>query len=153
MITRMRLTVMTLGIGLVAGAAACAGDTRTSADTAAPVAAAADTAPAPANTGMMGQMQSHMKMMESASADSLRAMMPMHRQMAGDMLAQMDRDMKSMNMQADAAWTATMDSVRQDLTRLSDMTAAQVAEFMPGHRRRMARLMESHQGMMGNMKM
>lgn len=153
MTSRKRLIVTTFGIGLVVVAAACAGDTRTTSDTAAPVAAGADTAPTPANDGMMSQMQSHMKMMETTNADSLRAMMPMHRQMAADMLARMERDMKSMNMQADAAWTATMDSVRQDLSRLSDMSAAQLAEFMPAHRRRMARLMESHQGMMGNMKM
>lgn len=150
--TRMRV-VTAVGFGLVTLSSACAGDARTSDSDSATPAPAAQGAPAHADSGMMGQMQSHMTMMESANGDSMRAMMPMHRQMAEQMLSRMDRDMKSMNMTADAAWTATMDSVRQDLTRLSDMTAAQLAEFMPAHRRRMARLMESHQGMMGNMKM
>jgi hypothetical protein len=65
------------------------------------------------NTGgsqsMMQEMQSHMQMMEGAQGDSLRNMANMHRQMAANMLAQMNREMDQMNMAADAKWNALAD--------------------------------------------
>lgn len=103
--------------------------------------------------GMMQQMQSHMQMMTGMSPDSMRAMMPQHRQMAANMLAQMNRDMQQMNMTSDEAWTATVDSLRQDLTRMPELSAEELGAFMPGHHTRMMRLMEMHRGMMGNMQM
>lgn len=105
------------------------------------------------NDGMMQQMQSHMQMMMGATPDSMMAMMPEHRQMAANMMAQMNREMEQMNMASDTAWTATVDSLRQDMIRMPDMNAQELQEFMPGHRARMTRLMEMHGSMMGNMQM
>jgi hypothetical protein len=133
-------------------------------------AAAADSAPPAADGGMAGmegmpgmgggqqddmtaQMQAHMQSMRGASGDSLVAMLPMHRQMAANMLARMNREMSQMNMPADAAWTATADSVRQDLTRMPEMDASEAQALMPQHEARLSRLMEMHRSMMGEMKM
>lgn len=102
---------------------------------------------------MAAQMQAHMQSMRGASGDSLMAMLPMHRQMAANMLAQMNREMSQMNMPADAAWTATADSVRQDLTGMPEMAASELQALMPRHEARLARLMEMHRAMMGAMKM
>lgn len=101
--------------------------------------------------GMMEQMQAHMRMMEGASGDDLMAMMPEHRQMTANMLAQMNREMREMNMAADAEWDETVSALRQDLTRLPEMTAEEVKALLPEHRARIERLIEMHQGMMGNM--
>lgn len=133
-------------------------------------AAAPDSSPAATGGGMEGmegmegmdsgqggdtmeQMRAHMQAMRGASGDSLAAMLPMHRQMAGNLLAQMNREMGQMNMQADASWTATVDSVRQDLTRMPELDAAELQALMPQHEARLARLMETHRSMMGGMKM
>jgi hypothetical protein len=102
---------------------------------------------------MMTEMMSHMNMMQGVNGDSMKAMMPMHRQMAGNMLAQMNKEMQSMNMTGDSAWTATTDSVRTDLTRMPEMTPAELQAMMPDHHRRMLRLMEAHQAMMKNRRM
>ena len=99
------------------------------------------------------QMRAHMQGMRGARGDSLASMLPMHRQMAGNLLAQMNREMGQMNMQADASWTATVDSVRQDLTRMPEMNAAQLQALMPQHEARLNRLMDMHRSMMGGMKM
>lgn len=164
MTTLIRTATVTVGFTLALGLAACQGEK--AADGAGDSAAAA--APAAAQGaqgmpgmegmegmqgGMMGQMQAHMKMMETTNGDSLKAMLPMHRQMTANMISEMNREMKGMNMTGDAAWTATMDSLRRDLTNLPEMSAAQLRDFMPEHRGRMMRLMEMHQGMMKNMKM
>jgi hypothetical protein len=103
--------------------------------------------------GMVEQMRSHMAAMHGAGGDSLRAMLPMHRQMAGNLLAQMNREMREMNMAADAAWTATVDSLRQDLVRMPEMGAEELRSFMPAHEGRLERLMQMHGSMMGGMKM
>ena len=103
--------------------------------------------------GMMEQMTAHMQMMDGAGADSLQAMVAMHRQMAANMLARMNREMREMNMTADAAWNATVDSLRQDLTRMPELTGSELEAMMPGHHARMMRLMEMHRTMMSEMQM
>jgi hypothetical protein len=69
------------------------------------------------------------------------------------MLARMNREMRDMNMTADAAWNATVDSLRQDLTRMPELTGSELEAIMPGHRARMMRLMEMHRTMMSEMQM
>ncbi len=101
--------------------------------------------------GMMEQMQSHMQMMQGAPGDSLMTMMPTHRQMTANMMAQMNRQMRDMNMTADADWNATVDSLREDLIRMPEMNAAELQALMPEHRARIDRLMEMHRGMMEEM--
>ena len=101
---------------------------------------------------MMEPMMAHMQMMEGVSGDSMLAVMPMHRQMAANMLAQMTREMRDMNMTADAAWDATVDSLRQDLTRMPEMSGSELQAMMPGHHARMMRLMEMHGTMMEGMQ-
>ncbi|MGH7466844.1 MAG: hypothetical protein ACRENP_02555 [Longimicrobiales bacterium] len=102
---------------------------------------------------MITEMMGHMNRMQRMSGDSLKAMMPSHRQMAANMLAQMNREMQSMNMTGDSAWTATLDSVRADLTRMPELSPAELQALMPDHQRRMMRLMEAHQAMMRNRRM
>ncbi|MBI4543968.1 MAG: hypothetical protein HY703_02085 [Gemmatimonadetes bacterium] len=103
--------------------------------------------------GMMGQMQTHMQMMRGLSADSMKAMLPTHRQMVANMISQMNRDMRDMNMAADAQWNATVDSLRQDLTRMPEMGAQELHAFMPPHGARVMRLLEMHRSMMAGMNM
>ena len=152
-----------MALGLVSLAAACGGG-----DTDQQAGAEPDTSQAAADTGMQGmpgmggmqrggmmemmtQMQSQMQMMQGMSADSMHAALPQHRQISANMLAQMNREMQGMNMAGDTAWNATVDSLRQDLTRMPEMSAQELHAFMPEHQRRMMRLMEMHRTMMGRM--
>ena len=102
--------------------------------------------------GMMDSMQTHMRVMDTVSPDRLKAMLPMHRQMTANMLTRMSADMRGMNMPADAAWSATADSLRQDLAHMPDMSAAELKNMMPAHHARMTRLMQMHRDMMAKMK-
>lgn len=104
-------------------------------------------------TGMMGDMQKQMDAMMKVSPDQMKAMMPAHRQMAANALGEMTAEMRKMNMSGDAAWTATVDSVRQDLARMPDLNGKEMTATMPAHHARMMRLMAMHQAMMKNMKM
>lgn len=100
------------------------------------------------NQAMVDSMTAHMRSMDTASAASLQAMLPMHRQMVANMLSQMNADMRGMNMTGDARWTALMDSVRQDLVRLPEMATQQLKQNLPAHHGRVTRLMQSHMAMM-----
>lgn len=102
-------------------------------------------------SAMMDSMQAHMLMMTSMTADQIAATLPTHRRMVANMLSQMTTDMRSMNMPADAAWTATIDSVRQDLIRLPEMTRPEVKQAMPAHLSRVSRVMQIHKDMMAKM--
>jgi len=101
---------------------------------------------------MMDQMQAHVHMMAGVSADSMRAVIPTHRQLVANMISQVNREMRDMNMAGDAGWTATMDSVRQDLIQLPDLSAAELWSSFPAHRTRVMRLVDSHRAMMQNMR-
>ena len=100
--------------------------------------------------GMMREMRAHMQSMTGAGANSLRHLMPMHSQMTANMLQQMDSEMRGMQMTRDTGWTALADSVRQDVTQLPDVSAAELPEFMERHRGRVERLMARHEQMMGS---
>jgi O-methyltransferase involved in polyketide biosynthesis len=104
------------------------------------------------STGMMERLTSHMQMMETVSGDSMLTMLAAHRQMGENMLDRMTDEMRDMNMQPDARWNATADSVRQDMMRMGGFSAAELQASMPEHRARMARLMDMHRTMMGSMQ-
>lgn len=104
-------------------------------------------------SGMMGDMQKQMDAMMKVSPEQMKAMMPAHRQMVANVLAEMTAEMRKMNMSGDAAWTATIDSVRQDLARMPELTGKEMSAAMPTHHARMMRLMAMHARMSKNMKM
>jgi hypothetical protein len=141
-------------VGLVTVLAACgrAGDR---ADT---TAAKADTGTAgmagmsgTMNGAMMDSMHVRMSAMDTMKADGVKSMLPMHRQMMGNMLALMSREMQDMKMTGNPTWTALMDSVRQDLVRMPDLTAQQLKDFVAPHHGRVMRLMQAHRDMMKHM--
>lgn len=103
--------------------------------------------------GMMEEMHAHMQAMEGMSGGGMMQMMPQHRQMVANMIAQMNREMRDMNMTADQEWTSTIEALRQDLVAIPEMSAAETEAFMPEHHARVMRLMEMHQQMMTGMSM
>lgn len=103
------------------------------------------------NVAATDSMQAHMQTLAAMSADQVAAALPSHRQMVANMLSQMNGDMRSMNMPADAAWTALVDSLRQDLVRFPELSKAQAQQALPAHTARVSRLMQMHKDMMGKM--
>ena len=114
--------------------------------------AATDTASMPMHTmparsvgsgTMMEEMRATMRTVQ-VSADSVRTAMPMHRQMASDMLAQMNKETSDMKIPTDVRWSGLMDSLREDLARMPGMSASELATLMPAHHGRLTRLMDLH---------
>lgn len=103
------------------------------------------------STQMMADMDVHMGTMRNMTADSMKAVVPMHRQMVANLIAQLEREMRDMNMTGDAAWNATLDSLRQDLRVMPELSAQALRDFMPAHSSRVRRVIEMHRSMMANM--
>lgn len=100
---------------------------------------------------MMQRMQAHMQMMQGGSGEEMMQMIPQHRPMLANMISQMNREMRDMNMAADEEWNSTIEALRQDLVQMPEMSAAEMESFMPEHRARVMQLMEMHEGMMATM--
>ena len=98
---------------------------------------------------MMTRMQGHMGMMDTASAATIQAMHPMHRHMLDSVLTGMNDEMRRRKIASTPEWTALADSLRQDLDRMSGMSATEIPAFMRAHRERMMRFMQMHRTMMG----
>lgn len=105
-----------------------------------------------ASAGMMDSIETHLRTITAARPDQMKAMVPMHRQLVANMISQMNQEMRTMNMPANATWTATMDSVRQDLIHLPDMSSPDIAASIPARHSRITRLLEMHRDMMAKMK-
>lgn len=133
-------------------ALAGAGDTAAAAaDTAAGMAGMAGMGDAMASGPMMAQMDTHLVALEKTAPESLAVALPAHRKMVANLIAQMNREMRDMDMAGDPAWTATVDSLRQDLVRLPELGAGELVDVMPAHRGRVQGLMEMHRNMMASM--
>jgi hypothetical protein len=98
-------------------------------------------------SGMMADVQKQMEAMAKMSPVQMKTLMPEHRQKVANLLASMTADMRTMNMSGDAAWTATIDSVRQDLATMPDQSGREMLAAIPAHHARMMRLMEMHMSM------
>lgn len=97
---------------------------------------------------MMPMMQAHLDSMAAMRPEQMVAMMTSHQDMASRMMDAMGGDMRGMNMQPDAAWTALADSLRQDLAELPSLTGAPLTNRMEAHLGRMRRMMAMHRTMM-----
>ncbi|MEX2553481.1 MAG: hypothetical protein WD627_10840 [Actinomycetota bacterium] len=102
---------------------------------------------------MMDEMRAHMQAMQGGTGQQFAENLPQHRQMVANMISQMNREMREMDMAADEAWNELLEELRQDLREMPEMSAQELESFMPEHRARVMRLMEMHQGMMGSMSM
>lgn len=100
------------------------------------------------SAAMLDSMQAHMRRAGHMSAEQMTAMIPMHRQMVGDMLSQMVSESRAMNLPPNAAWNTLADSVREDLVRLPQMNKNEVKQAMPADCARVTRLIRMHQAMM-----
>ena len=154
----VRMAVLTLaGAATLAACRSANDDTAGARDSAARADSAGGMAGMPGmggqmGAGMMDSMHTHMRMMDTMSADQTKAMLPMHRQMVANMLSRMNSDMRSMNMPGDQVWNATADALRQDLTRMPELSGQELKAMMPAHHARIMRLLQAHRDMMGRTK-
>lgn len=97
---------------------------------------------------MMPMMRAHCDSLAAMGPEQMAAIMAAHQDLASRMMDAMGADMRQMNMQPDATWTALSDSLRQDLAELPALSGDTLENRMQAHIGRMRRLMDLHQQMM-----
>ena len=100
--------------------------------------------------GMIHQMRAHTQAMQAASGEEAKARLPAHSELVENMLTEMGREVERGNARYDPAWSAAADSVRSDLTAMSQMPGGALEHFLPEHGRRLTRLMDLHRAAMIN---
>jgi hypothetical protein len=98
---------------------------------------------------MMQSMEAHMRLMDTASAATMQARMSRHHRMADSLISRMNEEVRRMNIATDSIWPATVDSVRQDLSRLRATTGTDMTAMMPAHLVRMRWLIQMQRTMTG----
>jgi len=78
--------------------------------------------------------------MSSAKGDAQRHMLPAHEELVSEFLTRNDAKMRAMHVKIDPDWLTIIDSVRDDLARMPNMSSTQLHAFFPEHARRMMRI-------------
>ena len=78
--------------------------------------------------------------MSAANGDAQRHMLPAHEELVSDFLTRNDAKMRSMHVKIDPDWLKVIDSVRNDLARMPNMSSKQLHAFFPEHARRVMRI-------------
>lgn len=84
------------------------------------------------------------------SADSLAALMPTDGRMLADVLVQAEREMQLLGVRGDARWVGVTDSLRADLTTITQLRGEALRHFLPEHQQRVRRLLDLHTEMMAS---
>jgi hypothetical protein len=144
-------------LGLLGASLACgggdAGEDGEAADTGAAAPAGGAAAPAGgagaaggagSSATMITEMRSQLSRLTSAGGDEIPPMVPEHAGRVEVLLAQMQQERQARGAMVSAAWDATVDSVRQDLTRMRGLTASELEGMVDAHAERVTRLMDMH---------
>jgi len=91
---------------------------------------------------MMTAMEDHLRVLDTATAPTIQAMLPTHTTMASQMISRFNDEMQRMNKAAVPEWKTLVDSLRQDLLRMPEMNTTELKTFMPTHTARLTHLMK-----------
>lgn len=78
--------------------------------------------------------------MSAANGDAQRHMLPTHEELVSDFLTRNDAKMRAMHVKIDPDWLTLIDSVRNDLARMPNMSSTQLHAFFPEHVHRVMRI-------------
>ena len=84
----------------------------------------------------------------SLSADTLAARMPIHRRMLEDVLEQAEREMANLDVPGVTRWRALTDSLRRDLPLTERLRGEELRAFLTAHQMRVQRMIDLHATMM-----
>ena len=78
--------------------------------------------------------------MSAADGDAQRHMLSAHEELVSEFLTRNDAKMRAMHVKIDPDWLTVIDSVRNDLARMPNMSSTQLHAFFPEHARRVMRI-------------
>jgi hypothetical protein len=94
----------------------------------------------------MTDMRAHLRRLDAAGADSVPALVPVHRQKVEALLSRCDAEATDMHQPAGTTWRSIAEQLRQDLIRLPQRAAAELPAFMAEHRGRIVQFLALREG-------
>ena len=85
--------------------------------------------------------RAHLQRLDAAGGDSLPALIPVHREYVATLVSRCAPEMTGKQRLADTAWSPIATALRQDLVRLPEVEAGDLAAFMVEHRARIERFL------------
>jgi hypothetical protein len=85
-------------------------------------------------------MRSHLNVITAAGGDEMVPMIPQHQQMVATLLTEL-----SASAPNNPSFSATADSIRQDLSRMTGAPANELDQLMDPHAERIRRLIEMYE--------
>lgn len=85
---------------------------------------------------------------DTATAGTLRARLPLHAQMLNELLAQYEREMTILDVSGGHSWRATVDSLRTDLMVLQQTSDRELRPVLEAHQGRVGALITHHESML-----
>lgn len=91
--------------------------------------------------------------MDKASPDSLKALLPQHREVVNALIKDCEEMMRMENMSPPRKWINTVADVRQDMASMAPTSAASVKQAWPDHQQHLRSMLNMRHDMMKSMKM
>ena len=160
--TRISPVAVVLTMMLLTSAAACRSSDRARATDTVATASAASSAAGDSSRAMAGsqhamggmqdtvvpRVQAHLQRLSTAAPDSLRALVPADREVVTALIADCEQMMRAMKMEPPQKWRNAVRDLRQDLAGMASMTATQLQQAMPAHRKRIEGMLAMRHDMM-----
>lgn len=94
------------------------------------------------------KVQAHLQRLAAAAPDSLRALVPVDREVVTALIADCEQMMRAMKMDPPQKWRNAVRDLRQDLDRMASMTSVQLQHAIPEHRQRIEGMLAMRHDMM-----
>ena len=91
---------------------------------------------------MTAAMEVELKALDTAKAPTIQAQLPQHIVAASRLVKHLDDEMQREGKATVPEWRAIVDSVRQDLVRMPEMSVSEIMTYMPSHHARLEQLMK-----------
>jgi len=90
--------------------------------------------------------RAHLQRLDAAGNDSLPALIPVHRENVATLVSRCAAGTSGKSQPADTSWRPIAAELRQDLARLPQLAAQDLAAFMAEHRARILRFLALREG-------
>ena len=94
------------------------------------------------------KVESHVQRLATTDPDSLKALVPVDREIVTALTSDCEQMMREMKMDPPRKWRNAVQDLRQDFDRMARMSGAQLRTVMPGHRERIEGMLAMRRDMM-----
>ena len=97
---------------------------------------------------LAARVEAHLGRLASSDPDSLRALVPVDREVVTTLIADCERMMRQMKMDPPRKWRNAVRDLRRDLDRMDSLSGAQLQQAIPEHKKRVEGMLAMRHDMM-----